>query len=78
MLDQELQYYLTNQSDLVKKHNGRYLVIRGDEIVGIYDDILIAYRESKIKYDLGTFMIHKCGPGEENYTSHFLSRAVFA
>jgi hypothetical protein len=34
MLDKEFRYYLDNQSDLVKKYNGRFIVIIDNEVVG--------------------------------------------
>ena len=78
-LEKEFKYYVDHQDELVKKYNGKYIVIVGDKVVGSYDDIAEAYFESQEQFDLGKFLIHHCGPGEENYTSRFHSRrAVFA
>ena len=33
MLEKEFKYYLDNQDELVKKHNGKYLVIKDNTIV---------------------------------------------
>ena len=38
MLDKEFQYYLDNQSNLVKKYDGRYIMIVSEKVVGDYDD----------------------------------------
>ncbi len=36
-LEQEFQYYLDNQDELVKKFKGRFIVIKGCQVVGDYD-----------------------------------------
>jgi hypothetical protein len=78
MLDREFKYYLDNQDKLVKKYNNRVLVIVGDEIVGDYSTMEEAYLKSKEKYELGTFLIQKCSPGDKDYTLTFHSRVSFA
>jgi hypothetical protein len=78
MLDKEFQYYLDNQSELVKKYNGRFIVIIGEDVVGNYDSYEQALFESMKQYELGTFLIQECTEGEEAYTQTFHSRVVFA
>jgi len=79
MLEKEFRYYLAHQDELVKKYNGRVLVIIGETVVGDYDDSEEAYLASKENHELGTFLIQKCTPGDEAYTMHFYTpRVVFA
>ncbi|GAB6393870.1 MAG: hypothetical protein MdMp024_0182 [Bacteroidales bacterium] len=78
MLDKEFQYYLTNQSDLVKKYEGRFVVIIGEEVVGNYESYEQALFESQKKHELGTFLIQECTAGEDAYTQTFHSRVTFA
>jgi hypothetical protein len=68
VFEAELRFFITNQNDLVEKHNGKVLVIRGDELVGVYDSTLEAYLEAQKQYEPGTFMIQPCAPGPEAYT----------
>lgn len=77
MLDKEFKYYLDNQEKLVEKYNGKYLVIVKNEVVGVYDDKIVAYESSKDKYELGTFLIQLCTPGKGAYTQTFHSRVSF-
>lgn len=70
MLEKEFQYYLDNQDDLVKKYNGKYLVIKDTSVVGVYDDEDVAYFDAVEKYGLGNFILQLCTPGEEAYTIH--------
>ena len=68
MLDKEFQYYLDNQGELVKKINGRFIVIIGEDIVGNHESYEQALFKSMKNYELGSFLIQECTEGEEAYT----------
>lgn len=78
MLEIEFKYYLENQKTLVEKYAGKFLVIRGNEVVGNYETFEEALKESQEKYEMGTFLIQQCLPGEDGYTQTFHTRAIFA
>jgi hypothetical protein len=78
MLDKEFQYYLDSQNELVKKYNGRFIVIIGKEVIGDYESYEQALFETMKQHELGTFLIQECTEGEEAYTQTFHSRVVFA
>jgi hypothetical protein len=78
MLEKEFQYYLTHQDELVQQYSGKYIVIVGHEVVGAYDDDLIALIETRKTHEQGTFLIQKCTPGKDDYTATFHSRVSFA
>jgi hypothetical protein len=75
-LEKEFDWYLANQDKLVKKYNGRHLVIIGEEVVGDYESHSEAYFRSEEKYELGTFLIQECTEGVEAYTVKFRSANV--
>ena len=77
MLEKEFKYFKDHQEELVKKHEGKYLVIVGEEVVGAYDLEIDAYTEAKKHYKPGTFLIQHCLPGENAYTQSFYSRVIF-
>jgi hypothetical protein len=72
------KWYLENQSGLVKRYDGRVLVIKDNQVVGLFDNEESAYFDSMSKYKPGAFIIQKCTPGEEAYTQTFHSRVSFA
>ncbi len=78
MLKREFDYYLKHQDELVKKYNGKFVVIVGEKVVGAYDTEMEAYLQSKKEHELGTFLIQECTPGDEAYTQVFHSRVSFA
>jgi predicted RNase H-related nuclease YkuK (DUF458 family) len=78
MLDKEFKYYIEHQKELVKKYNGKYIVIVGTDIVNFYDDEMTAYLESIKTLPEGTFLIQLCKEGRDSYTQTFHSHVVFA
>jgi hypothetical protein len=78
MLQEQFFWYLDNQDELVKKYNGKFIVIKDKSVVGSYDTDSEALFESTKQYELGTFIIQKCTPGEEAYTQTFHSRVAFS
>lgn len=78
MLEKEFRYYLEHQAELVGKHNGKTLVIKGEEVIGVHDTEMAAYFETIKKHELGTFLIQFCEAGDNAYTQIFHSRVSFA
>ena len=76
-LEKEFKYYLDNQSDLLKKYDGKFLVIKDTEVIGTYDTELKALEETVKKHELGTFLIQHCTPGADHYTQTYHSRVAF-
>jgi hypothetical protein len=75
-LEKEFKYYLEHQAELVKRYNGKYIVIRDLEVIGAYDSELEAVQKTAEKYELGTFLVQKCEPGSESYTQTYHSRVA--
>ncbi len=77
MLEKEFKYYLDHQDELVKKYNGKFIVIKDCKVIGVFDDELQAVTETESKHELGTFLVQKCEPGSESYTQTYHSRVAF-
>ena len=77
MLDKEFKYYLDNQKKLVKKHNKKFVVIKDEKVIGVYDSEVQAYFETKKNHEPGTFLIQFCEPGEGSYTHTYQTRVTF-
>lgn len=78
MLDREFKYYLSNQESLVKKYKNKVLLIKDEEVIGVFENEAEAYIEAVKKYEPGTFLIQLCTPGNDDYTQTFHSRVSFA
>ena len=68
MFEKELAFFITNQRELVQKYSGKTLVIRGNDVAGVYDSALQAYLEAQKQFARGSFMLQPCEPGPEAYT----------
>lgn len=75
-IDQEFQYYLTHQRELVQQYNGKYLVIKNETVISAFDSEVEAVNETLKTHKLGTFLVQKCEPGLEIQVYH--SRVAFA
>ncbi|MEW5844562.1 MAG: hypothetical protein AB1775_15005 [Bacteroidota bacterium] len=78
ILEKEFKFYLKNQEFLVKQYNGKFLVIKGEAVIGVFDTEIEAYIETSKRHKVGTFLIQFCSPGIENYTQTFQSRVMFS
>ncbi len=76
-LEQEFEYYLAHQDEILEKYNGKVITIKGNEILAVYDDDLKAVTEVQRRGELGTVLIQRVTPGESAYTYTFNSRVGF-
>ncbi|MCH7697067.1 MAG: hypothetical protein IIB73_12440, partial [Proteobacteria bacterium] len=51
-LEAEFEYYLENQDKLVEQYNGKFVVIKGAEIIVAYDDELVAINTTKENHEI--------------------------
>jgi hypothetical protein len=77
-LKEEFEFYLQHQEELLAKYRGKYLAIKGAEVLGAYETELEAVNETVKVHQLGTFLIQKCEPGKDSYTQTYHSRVAFA
>jgi len=77
-LEKEFKYYLEHQGELVKKYNGKFIVIKNREVIDVFDTELEAIEKTAKKHELGTFLVQKCERGNASYTHTYNSRVLFA
>ena len=77
MLEKEFQYYLSHQAALVEKYNEKFVVIKNDELIGVYDSEEQAYFETIMHHEVGSFLIQLCEAGDKSYTQSYHSRVSF-
>ncbi len=77
-LRDEFEYYLEHQSVLAERYNGKFIVIKNQEVLGEYDDQMDAINVTAQEHDLGTFLVQKCDPDPESTMQTFHSRAYFS
>lgn len=76
MLKKEFKYYLEHQDELVKQYFGKFIVLKGGQVIGVYSSHSEAYNETVKKEDLGTFLIQHCLPGKDSHSQTFHSQVI--
>lgn len=77
-LEKEFQWYLEHQEELVEKYDGKFIAIKGNKVIGDYDQVGDAVRETAKEHERGTFLVQKCSPGDQDYSQTYHSRVRFA
>jgi hypothetical protein len=77
LLQKEFEYFIANLPELLKQYEGKFIVIKNEKVMGAYDTFALAITETTKSEKLGTFLVQKCVPGEENYKQVYHSRVSF-
>ncbi len=75
-IEKEFQYFLDHQKELVEQYSGKFIVIKNQEVIGVYTTEAEAFIETQKNHELGTFLIQECKPGTDAYTQTFHSRVL--
>ena len=78
MLEDEFKYFLEHKEEFADKYNGKFIVIKDQEIIGVYDSELEAIEKTSKKEKIGTFLVQKCEHGDSSITQTFHSRVSFS
>ena len=74
MLENEFSFYLEHQAELAAQYEGKVLVIKDQEVIGIYNTEEEALTKTACAHELGTFLIQKCSADPESVIQTFRSR----
>ena len=75
-LVKEFHYYLKNQDTLAKQYKSKFIVIKANQVIGVYDNENQAIIKTMEEHELGTFLVHLAEAGEENVSKTFHSRIL--
>lgn len=59
IIGEEIAYYKANRKEFIRLYAGKHLVIKGMEIVGIYNSRTEATDTAAMQYDPGTYIIER-------------------
>lgn len=66
-LEREYEYYLEICVELAGKHDGKYVAIKGQEVLGIFDDYRQAANAVYVEHEYGTVLMQLIGRDYEYY-----------
>jgi hypothetical protein len=75
-LEKEFKFFLEHQAEFVKKYDKKFVVIKNQQILGVYNDAKTAFLETQKKHAVGSFLIQECRQGVEAYTQILHSRVL--
>ena len=58
-LHRERAYYLAHQDTLAQLYDGQFVVIKGDVVLGTFDDAAWAAPQTRKRYAGGAFLVEK-------------------
>lgn len=67
VLINEYKYYQSIKSRLLKESEGKYALIKGNELLGLFDTDIDAYQVGVSKFGNDPFLIIKVSSEEEKY-----------
>jgi hypothetical protein len=75
-LQEEFDFYVEHQDELVERYLNKFIVIRGQLVEGAFDTAVEAYKDALSRFEAGTFMIQHVTPGRESYSQTYFSNAA--
>ncbi|GMO56391.1 MAG: hypothetical protein Ta2D_01230 [Rickettsiales bacterium] len=57
-------YFEANFDDLYKKYKDKYIAIKDQKVIAVFDDEDVCFQETKKKEKPGTFTVQWCNPKE--------------
>ena len=72
-LDKELELFAKMKPELLKNHEGKFALIRGEEFIGAYDSAENAYAEGVKRFGCESFLVKKVTQEEEIYRNQALA-----
>ncbi len=75
-LKREFDYFLSHKDELLKQYENKYIVIKAEKVIGVYDSEIEAYEKAQKENELGTFLIQLVSKDENTYNQTFHSRVM--
>lgn len=72
-LEKELALFDKMKTELLKNHEGKFVLMHGDEFLGAYDTAENAYAEGVKRYGRDPFLVKKVSQQEEVYRNQALA-----
>lgn len=58
-LNQEREFYEAHKPDLLQKHRGQFVLIKGDQLVGVFQSAESAYLAGLEKFGVEAFLVRQ-------------------
>jgi len=69
--DLDFQYFLENMDALYREHGQKFVAVKNQSILGVYDNFSEAFESTLKTEELGTFIVQECFDNVEKMVHHF-------
>jgi len=69
--NQDFKYFLENMENFYRTYGQKFVVVKNQSILAVYDDFMDAYETTVKTEELGTFLIQECFDDKEKMVSYF-------
>ena len=66
MLEKEITYYLSRKDEFVNDHFGKFVLIKGDKLIGVFNSHTEALSEAARKFGLDSYLIKQILVNDED------------
>jgi len=66
-LELEMKTYEKSKADLVKKHEGKYVLIKGEEVIEVFESQRDAFQEGNSRFSRKPFLVKQVLKDEEPF-----------
>lgn len=70
-LEKEYEYYLMIRDDLAREHHGKLVAIKGEKVLGIFEDYRAAANAVYVAHERGTVLMQELGRDYEYFTGFY-------
>lgn len=77
MQSRDFKWFLDNFKKLYQEYGNKVVAIKSEAVIGIYDSITVAIRETSKQETPGTFIVQELGADSSAYTSYIASINLF-
>lgn len=71
--NKDFEWFISNNKKLFKKYGEKFLAIKDQKVIGVYDDYSEGVKQTESTEKLGTFIIQQCGKDDSVYTNSIAS-----
>lgn len=75
-LEREYEYYLSIREELAEEHDGKFVAIKGQEVLGIYANYIEAASDVYAKHERGTVLMQEIRKDVDSLVVTFHSPGV--
>ena len=75
-LEKEIAYYLDHEAELLKEHDGKVIVLKNQQVIGVYGSVADAATETRRQHERGTYLIQRVTTDPAVHTAKYVSPRV--